>query len=126
MNDFATTKGGHEFLYGTMPKLVRNIEANTLATQELANAVKSLCDNTLMVAKSSLISSIWIISGYTTNIGNWEIEIFTDESQAKSCFKQYKKEYGFPVSKDDEYYCLSDDGVSWFSLEERPIDVIKR
>ncbi len=35
--DFHETRGGHEFLYGTMPKLAREVE-------RLANAIEKLCE----------------------------------------------------------------------------------
>ncbi len=40
MDNFAATKGGHEFLYGTMPTLARNIKDLTAAVKELTAAVR--------------------------------------------------------------------------------------
>lgn len=39
MDNFAMTKGGHEFLYGTMPRLARNIEENTKAIECLTEVL---------------------------------------------------------------------------------------
>ena len=36
MDNFALTKGGQEFLYGTMPRLTKNIEALTAAVNSLS------------------------------------------------------------------------------------------
>lgn len=40
MNDFAMTKGGHEFLYSTMPTLAKNIKAQTEAINALTETIK--------------------------------------------------------------------------------------
>lgn len=42
MNTFAQTKGGHEFLYGTMPRLAKNIDDNTKTLAQLNETLKAL------------------------------------------------------------------------------------
>lgn len=64
---------------------------------------------------------IWLINGYTKNIGLWEVDLFTDKESAKETFNYYLKEYNASVCSDNKYVATTSDGYGKFYLEEREI-----
>ena len=65
--------------------------------------------------------TIWLINGYTKEIGIWEVELFTDKSKAEEMFKYYVKDYNAEVSEDNEWFAMCGDGIGRFYLEEQEI-----
>lgn len=63
---------------------------------------------------------IYLITGYTKNIGLWEVEIFRDREDAVNAFNYYIEEYNAVISKDDEWLAEEPDG-GYFYLERRVI-----
>lgn len=62
---------------------------------------------------------IYLINGYTDNIGLWEVALFTDKEKAISEFKTYVHRYHAEVSEYDEWVAFCDEGH--FYLEEREV-----
>lgn len=42
--------------------------------------------------------TVWLINGYTTNIGLWEVELYSTEEEAMHQFSQYVNEYNAKVN----------------------------
>ena len=65
---------------------------------------------------------VYIINGFTANIGSWEVELFTSFDIAKKMFDNYVTEYEANTDSDNDTYATVGDGVGWFSMEEREFD----
>lgn len=65
------------------------------------------------------VMNIWLITGYTKEVGVWEVELFKNKGEAVSMFNHYKVEYEATTSEDNEWYATCNDGVGRFWLEER-------
>ena len=61
---------------------------------------------------------LYMINGYTKNIGSWEVEHFRNEDDAVKAFENYVDEYEATIDEDDEWYATVDDGYGWFTLTE--------
>ena len=66
---------------------------------------------------------IWLINGYTQEIGIWEVELFTSKKDAEWMFNHYVEDYKATISDDNEWFAQCDDGIGRFYLEERFIDI---
>lgn len=64
---------------------------------------------------------IWLISGKTENIGAWEVELFSSETECKKIFNYYVGEYGFNVEKTADGEIASDGYRNVFWWEKRKI-----
>lgn len=65
--------------------------------------------------------TIYLITGYTKEVGVWEVELFRDYDEAVQHFKQHVEDYNAELDEDNPNFALSPDGVGRFWLEERTI-----
>lgn len=65
--------------------------------------------------------TIYLITGYTKEVGVWEVELFRDYDEAVHHFKQHVEDYNAELDEDNTNFALCPDGVGRFWLEERTI-----
>lgn len=66
--------------------------------------------------------TIYIITGFTDNIGVWEVELFSDYTKARNTFNYYVEEYQATVDDTGEdVFATCDKYAGWFSLEKRVV-----
>ena len=64
---------------------------------------------------------LWLITGYTKEIGVWEVELFRDKNEADDMFKHYVEDYNAELDEDNKNFATCSDGVGRFWLEERDL-----
>lgn len=66
-------------------------------------------------------TTLYLINGYTKEVGVWDVELFRDRQEATERFKHYVESYNAELDDDDpnSAICPNDEGGFW--LEERII-----
>lgn len=67
--------------------------------------------------------AIWLITGYTRQVGVWDVELFTSKLDAEAQFNYYIKDYEAQVAADNPWVATCKDGIGRFYLEERHLDI---
>ena len=62
-----------------------------------------------------------MITGYTKEIGVWEVELFRDKNEADDMFKHYVEDYNAELYDGNKNFATCSDGIGRFWLEEREI-----
>lgn len=65
--------------------------------------------------------TIYLITGYTKEVGVWEVELFRDRQEATEQFKHYVEDYNAELDENNSNYAMCPDGIGRFWLEERTI-----
>ena len=64
---------------------------------------------------------LWLITGYTKEIGVWEVELFRDKNEADDMFKHYVEDYNAELDDGNKNFATCSDSIGRFWLEEREI-----
>lgn len=65
--------------------------------------------------------TLWLITGYTKEIGVWEVELYRDRNEAVEQFKHYVEDYNAELDENDPNFALCNDGIGRFWIEEREV-----